>query len=124
MSWLYRLFKRNVASTSITLDSSVTSGITVPALTVTGTTTQTGAETFTAVPISTGVATASPTLFKVFTCGGIDVLVGATPGLGTSAAYTYVPAHVGDVLICTTTGKIHVASGITASSDWKLVTSA
>jgi len=32
MSWLYRLFKRNVDSTSITLDASVTGGLIVPSV--------------------------------------------------------------------------------------------
>lgn len=145
--WLYRLFKRNVANTLITVDSSVTSGIKTPAITVTGTTTQTGVATFTAAPVinntptisgvSTGIvtqSTATPYFYKILTVGAgssvIDWWVGPTTSWLVGACYGPTPAHKGDILVSTGTagsgsiGKMYIASAATASSDWKLVTSA
>ena len=37
---------------------------------------------------------------------------------------TCIPNAIGDLLINITTGKLYIAGGTSASSDWKLVTSA
>jgi hypothetical protein len=37
---------------------------------------------------------------------------------------TVVPSRIGDILINTSTGKLYVAGGVAATTDWKLVTSA
>lgn len=136
MSWLYRLLKRNADSTLITVDDSVTSGISVPALTVVGTTTQTGVATFTAAPVISntpritgvagvaGAAGASPWFYKVATLGAGSTLIDWWVGYSAPSAVGPTPAHIGDILVTNLAGKMYIASGITAYTDWKLVTSA
>lgn len=132
--WLYRLFKRNVDNTLITVDSSVTSGISVPAITVTGTTTQTGVATFTAAPVISNTpaivgklgGTSTPYAYKVMTVGNGSTIIDwwMTVAAKFSSTYGPTPSHIGDVLIVTDAGKMYIASGVSASTDWKLVTSA
>jgi hypothetical protein len=134
MSWLYRLFKRNVATTVITVDPTVTSGITVPALTVTGTTTQTGVATFGVPPVVVGTkgtlaAGASPSSYQVMTIGGPGAAtLGATAVIwtlhGPPSPVGPTPTYIGSILIDTLNGKMYIASAVSAYTDWKLVTSA
>jgi len=76
---------------------------------ITGTLTQTGVATFVAAPIL-------PTATVV---GGTTINTGST-----ITAATVVPTRIGDLYINYTTGKLYIAGGISATTDWKLVTSA
>jgi hypothetical protein len=110
--WFYRYFKRNVANTQITVDPSVTSGLSIPALTVTP-------------GVLTADGTATPgQFFKVATWGYgssvIDWWVGPTP-----SANGPTPRHIGDMYIQTgqvdSTGatnmvKLYIAG---ATASWK-----
>jgi len=117
--WLYRYFKRNVANTQITLDSSVTGGLNLPSATLLGVN-----------------STATPYFYKFATIGFgssvIDWWVGATgqwqlTPLNQSGP---TPSHLGDMLFSSYVGvastvnggRIYVAEGTTSSADWKIVT--
>lgn len=93
-----------------------------------------GVKTFTATPVLRGTkgtiaAGATPLSYKVATLGGPGT--GTTGGtcnmwtiIGAPSAVGPTPSYVGDILIDTTNGKMYIAGGVTAYTDWKLVTSA
>lgn len=89
-------------------------------------------KTFTAPPVIRGSlgGTSTPYFYKIATYGYgssvIDWWVGTTTQWSVSGSGTVgpTPSHYGDVLISATTGKMYIAGGVSASTDWKLVTSA
>ena len=143
MSWLYKYFRLILSGTYPALemheaDLKFASGSTVTiqsggALAVASGATQTVAGT------STGIvqqSTATPYFYKVSTFGTgstvVDFWVGPTSAWSAGACYGPTPSHYGDILLSTSsTGgslggqpKMYIASAISASSDWKLFTSA
>lgn len=133
MKW-YRFFKSTDSGTTVTVNSSVTTFEIEGNLDVTGTTTSTGASTLGDATISSATLSSAPTIVGTATSGvgrkifhasagtsgpTVDFIIGA----GFTAAGA-TPGNIGDIYINTTTGKMYIASGTSATSDWKLVTSA
>lgn len=96
------------AATTFDVGTNLTVGGTAE---ITGTLKQTGVATFTAAPV----------LPTATTIGGVTInAISGTSNLPT-------PTRIGDIAIIyagTGAGKMYIAGGVSASSDWKLVTSA
>lgn len=107
MKW-YRFFTSSEDGTTVTADSSLTT-LAVNALTATSLKTST--------VTAGGQTTACPYLVLP---GSARIYVWAT--MTTTAVP--VPHQIGDLGICTGTGKLYIAGAVSASTDWKVVTSA
>jgi len=109
MSWLQRLIKKSDDGTTITIGAA--------SLTLTA-----GSVTLTAgnLVLTAGNASIGGTLgvTGIATLNGVAIQSGATINVSPT------PACIGDLYIAYTTGKLYIAGGISASTDWKLVTSA
>lgn len=93
------------AATTFDVGTNLTVGGTAE---ITGTLTQTGVATFTAAPVLPTASSIGGS--KIYTFNGI--------------ALSGTPGRKGDIGIDYSAGKIYVAGGASASTDWKLVTSA
>jgi len=131
MKW-YRFFKSSDDGTTVTVSSGVTlvvkSALTAASAAITGAVSAASASITGAIDSATATFSGAATdgVGKLFLTLGVPP-TGPTIYFIIGAGFTAdgpTPSHAGDIYIDTTAGKMYIAGAATATSDWKLVTSA